>query len=399
MEIKYQKKFLFITTTNLVTNPRLLKELELVTKNGHFATVMLFELGNWSSVLNRKKMDTFTGVDFITLSANKSPFLPWLLGSLLEKYLRFIPYKFLPLLGLSLAVSKRSFLLLRTLKKVTGKYDWVIAHNPGSFYPALKASKQTQSKLAIDIEDYHPGETNVKYLHDITLHLMSAILPKSEYCSFASPLIMKEIQENILFQKTKILVILNSFPQHEFITPLKLDSRALQLVWFSQNIDFGRGLEILIPEIDKLYPLLELHLIGNTNSEFYERVLKGKKGIKLHSTLAQLDIHSFLASCDVGLAIDMPVNLNRKLALTNKIIAYTQAGLHILATDTPAHLSFLQKMEEFTLVNSDMSNINIALKNILSDISSLRNNRLKRYKDGYNYNWELESKKLFQLWS
>jgi glycosyltransferase involved in cell wall biosynthesis len=227
---------------------------------------------------------------------------------------------------------------------------------------------------------------------------MSAILPKADYCSYASPLILKQIQDVILYEKTEHLVVLNSFPENEFITPLKLVNPALQLVWFSQNIDFGRGLEILIPEIDKLYPLLELHLIGNTKSEFYERVLKGKKGIKLHGTLAQLDIHSFLASCDVGLAIDMPVNLNRKLALTNKIIAYTQAGLHILATDTPAHLSFLEKMEDYTLVNSDMSNINNTLKNILSDITNLRNNKLKRYMFGKLYNWENQTNHLIKLW-
>jgi len=360
---------------------------------------MLFELGNWSSVLNRKKMDTFTGVDFITLSANKSPFLPWLLGSLLEKYLRFIPYKFLPLLGLSLAVSKRSFLLLRALKKVTGKYDWVIAHNPGSFYPALKASKQTQSKLAIDVEDYHPGETNVKYLHDITLHLMSAILPKSEYCSFASPLIMKEIQENILFQKTKILVILNSFPQHEFITPLKLDSRALQLVWFSQNIDFGRGLEEIIKVVDTLYPNVELHLIGNLYPEFYKNIIFKKKGIQLHGVMDQSLLHAFLSKCDVGLALEIPVNRNKILAISNKIIAYAQAGLYIIATDTPGHLSFLEKTEEYSLVSTDMSNVNIVLKNLVKDINSLRNNNLKRYELGNNYNWENQSNDLNTIWS
>ncbi len=371
----------------------------LVVSNGHKATVLLFELGNWSSDLNKTTMNSFPGVKFITLSSSKSPFLPWLFSSLLEKILRFVPHRALPLFGLSLAISKRSLILLLALRKIKGKYDWVIAHNPGSFYPALKASKQTLSNIGIDIEDYHPGETNVKSLQDITLQLMSAILPKSDYCSYAAPLIMNEVQANITFKNTKQLVVLNSFPEHEFITPLKLDNPALQLVWFSQNINYGRGLESIIPEIDKLYPQIELHLIGEVNSEFYEKELKGKMGIKLHGTLCQSSIHSFLANCDVGLAIDVPVNLNRKLALTNKIIAYTQAGLHILATNTPAHLMFLDKIEEYSLVNSYMSNVNDVLKALLNDINILRSNNSKRHDFGRIYKWEIESNKLIKVWS
>jgi hypothetical protein len=142
-----------------------------------------------------------------------------------------------------------------------------------------------------------------------------------------------------------------------------------------------------------------LHLIGEVNSEFYEKVLNGRLGIKLHGTMSQSSIHSFLANCDVGLAVDIPLNLNRKLALTNKIIAYTQAGLHVLATNTPAHLMFLDNIEEYSLINSDMSNINKTLISLLNNIYQLRSNILKKYALANIYKWELESIKLINAWT
>jgi hypothetical protein len=55
-------------------------------------------------------------------------------------------------------------------------------------------------------------------------------------------------------------------------------------------------------------------------------------------------------------------------------------------------------VEEYTLVNSDMSNINNALKKLLSGITSLRNNKLKRYMFGKLYNWENQTNHLIKLW-
>jgi len=42
------KKILFLTSTNLASNPRLLKELRLAVTHGYDCTVMQFQLGNWS---------------------------------------------------------------------------------------------------------------------------------------------------------------------------------------------------------------------------------------------------------------------------------------------------------------------------------------------------------------
>jgi len=50
------KGFLFITSNNLVTNPRLLKTLRLAEQNGYDITVILFRLGNWKQM---KEADLF----------------------------------------------------------------------------------------------------------------------------------------------------------------------------------------------------------------------------------------------------------------------------------------------------------------------------------------------------
>lgn len=216
------KKILFITSTNLAANPRLVKELRLAVDNGFACTVLQFSLGNWSDAATKALMNEFNKVRFVQLSALRKPFFPWLLSTLLERLFSLIPYSLLTTRMLSIAVSKRTFLLLRQIPKLQNEpYDWVIAHNPPAFYPALVAARQFGARLGIDVEDYHPGETTVISSQHRMRTFMRRILPKADYCSFAAPLIMAEVQKDIPEMPERQLVILNGFPQNEFETSKK----------------------------------------------------------------------------------------------------------------------------------------------------------------------------------
>ena len=89
---------------------------------------------------------------------------------------------------------------------------------------------------------------------------MISILPQAQYCSYASPLIMQAAQTDIPLTQSAQCVVLNSFPAADFIEPTAIDTKPLQLLWFSQNIDFKRGLEPFIDAVDLLSPQIELHL-------------------------------------------------------------------------------------------------------------------------------------------
>ncbi len=393
------QQLLFITTSNLATNPRLLKELKLASENGFATTVILFKIGNWSDEQDILLQSSFKSTRFIQLSALRHPFFPWFLSSLLEKVFRKIPLRFLNDKMLAIASGKRAWLILRCINRLDISFDWIIAHNPATFYPALVAAEKNRARLGIDIEDYHPGETNDSKLKSILLELMSRVLPKADYCSYAAPMILSETILHISLPSTKQLTILNGFEGTEFTPPIVNDKAALQLVWFSQNIDVNRGLENIISVANKLYPLVELHLIGNLKPGFEQLCLKNKTGIILHKPLPQKELHAFLSMFDIGLAIDIPVDRNRELALTNKIIAYAQAGLFIAATHTPAQDQFLINSELFFLqFGQSVTEVEAAFRTLGIKKQEIRESKKMAFKQGRVYDWEQLSIPLLNKW-
>ena len=108
----------------------------------------------------------------------------------------------------------------------------------------------------------------------------------------------------------------------------------LRLVWFSQNISAGRGLEYILPPLKKFVGTIELHLFGNLDGAFYEAHLKPMKNVFIHEPLPQKKLHNNLSNYDVGLALEIATDRNRDICLTNKLLAYFQAGLFVFASDT-----------------------------------------------------------------
>lgn len=393
-------RFLFITTTNLASNPRLLKELRLAYKHHFHCTVIQFTLGNWSDNITNELKKGFEDILFIDLSATRKPFFQWVLSSMISKVLNLFSAKILENIFLSAAINKRSLLLLKKLKTIDKSYDWVIAHNPGAFYPAAYFAKFNNSKLGIDVEDFHPGETNNRGTQRKLKKLVSQTLPNSNYCSFASPLIELHTRDLLPNLKSNNLILINAFERKDFVLQLSRNYlEPLQLVWFSQNIDEGRGLEIFIPMINRLNDKINLHLIGQLSSTFNEKYLQNKNGIFIHPPMSQLELHRFLSFCDIGLAIDIPNNLNRQLALTNKIIAYVQAGLFILATPTPAHQLFLDEIESgHRVIDYNSISILTCINQLIEEKAIIRADRPERFHNGRNYDWELYSDKLLSIW-
>lgn len=393
------KNILFLTSTNLAANPRLVKELKLATGNGFSATVVQFSVGNWSDGMTKEMKKQFSGVTFINLSALRRPYIPWLLSTVLHKLCSLFPNKFQTEWMLSISAGKRSYFLLRQLKKINTKHDWVIAHNPAAFYPACRYGKQTGTKVGIDVEDYHPGETMDTKSADTMRRLMHVVLPAATYCSYAAPLIAAEVQKDIPGMSNLQLTILNGFDAAEFTKPVTNNDGPLKLVWFSQHIDAGRGLEQVLPVVRELYPKVELHLIGQLNKRFAEQYLTDKKSIVLHEPLPQKQLHLFLAEFDAGLATDIPINRNRDIALTNKIIAYAQAGLTIAAMHTSAHDLFLKEEDLFYVqMENDRSSIRNALLSLYHRKKNGELNKDAQFQKGQAYAWETLSQPLLTIW-
>lgn len=392
--------FLFLTTVNLTANPRLAKELDLAVRNGFSATVLLFSLGDWGDCNDEALQGRFPTVRFIRLSALRRPFLPWLASSLGEKGARRLCRIVDRPSVNAMAVGKRYLPLRAAVRRLTGPFDWVIAHNPAAFHAAWYASRKFGARLGIDVEDYHPAETTDTLISRVTSSVMRHCILAADYASYASPLIRAHCDRDVAIPRGQGIEVQNWFPRSEFPEPAPSTSGPLRLVWFSQNIAGGRGLELVIPAISRLAGSVELHLYGKVDPSFRSVWLEGVPNVVYHGPVRQYDLHAALGAYDIGLAIDVLSDPNRDLVVTNKILAYLQAGLYLLVTETRAQRLLMQGFPAHgSLFPPEVEAFEKLLGRMAANPSDLRVGRLERYHAMSGHGWEQASEKLLKVWS
>ena len=390
---------LFLTTVSLTANPRLLKELDLAYRNGFEATVVLFRIGHWGDENDLRLFDRFPGVRFIRLSALRRPFGTWLLGSLLERMARIVcRYMDAPAIH-AMASGKRYLQLRRAVARLEGRYDWVVGHNPASFHAALMGARRFGACLGIDVEDYHPAETADPGLARSMRALLRACLGAADYASYAAPLIQEACDRETARPVGPALVIRNTFPREEFPFPATSTAGPLRLVWFSQHVTRGRGLELVLPAVKGCAGEVELHLFGLPDPIFRSQ-LEAIPHVIIHGTLPQAGLHAALSTCDIGLAVDVLSDGNRDLAVTNKFIAYLQAGLFLAVTDTRAQRRQLAEFPEHgRLFQPDSAAFGRLLEELVAEKARIRSLRQRRYSAAAGLDWEIESGRLLSVWT
>jgi glycosyltransferase involved in cell wall biosynthesis len=143
-------------------------------------------------------------------------------------------------------------------------------------------------------------------------------------------------------------VIYNSFPIAERdnidgIRKDRRDDRGPSIIWFSQTIGPGRGLETLIAAFQALPETAMLHLRGSTRSGYIDALLSplpaaARSRIFIHPQVPQNELLSRLAEHDIGYCGELSDCLSRELTITNKALEYMRARLAIVATDTAGQL-------------------------------------------------------------
>lgn len=392
---------LFISTLNFATNPRLVKEVRLALQLGHSVEVVCFEFDNWSLPFNQDIKKEFKDVKLHLIPAGRTPFLPWAGSVFLESFFR-VTGRFIPPKGwtLSQAVTRRTNLLVKKIKQIKGHFDLVIGHNPGALYPTWFAAKKFNCKCGFDVEDYHPGEGDNKNVQKLTLQLMNFYLPQMDYISFAAPLMKTRTISDIDGERKNWIEVYNFFPKDEFRATVEKSKGPLRIVWFSQNVNFKRGLEQVIPALEPFKDHIEMTLIGNRKEEFFESFLSKYSFVKYISPMGQQSLHRQLSTFDVGLAIEPGKDFNNNIAWSNKLLTYFQCGLFVLASDTPAHKDFFNRFPQHGMslpLQSDR--VTEAIEKLLAMKEFIQAGRESRFLDAQVQCWEQEGEKLLQVWN
>jgi glycosyltransferase involved in cell wall biosynthesis len=389
-----------VTSSNLACNPRLLKELDLACRLGHKCTVIQFLLGNWSDDKSKLIQKKYVDVEFVNLSALRNPFLQWINTSIMERIFCLIPRFLLSIKYLAFSLSKRSILLDNEIKKLSKGFDWVIAHNPPAFYPAHRYAVETNCKLGFDIEDYHPGEGGNKWKSRRMLLMMLKLLPTATYCSFAAPLIQKEVERHYKYASSNWFTVINGFPQSYFVlNQVIMPSKKLKLIWFSQNIAPGRGLEKFVSVLCELNQFVELHLVGSLSPQNMRILQLNNKGIVIHEPMDESKLFNFLSSFDIGLALEPGKDFNNSIAVSNKMIAYAQAGLFIISTRTIGQVTFLENSGlRYEIIENDEVTIKNCLLNLFSQWGVHKWLKKNQFEVGKKYSWESVNSKILTAW-
>jgi glycosyltransferase involved in cell wall biosynthesis len=390
------KKALFILSGNLSTTPRAVKLIQLFAESHHCTVLYIDRSSVWQA--EDKKISFPKNVKLIAISLGRKPFLPWFTATMYQICSRVLFNFYKRSIKLNaFASDKSSIKLVCSFKKIENdKFDIIMGHSYGAMYPAYFFSKKYNVPFVFDIEDYHPGETilkdsvNEQYRREF---LMKSILPNAIALTYASKLI-GDYSLALIKTYPKHVLVLNSFESSDFKMPIKKEDNTIKCVWFSQTIGPNRGLEQLF-EASTIHTEIEFHIIGNANND-YLKTIEMNSNIKLHSIMSQTQLHQFLSTIDIGLALETSnADFNRNICLTNKILAYAQAGLYVLATDTLGQRDFLTALN-YNAGELITLNLSATLSNFGNSVLNYEN-KVQRWEHAKSFSWEKEQQKLVKL--
>lgn len=386
---KYIKKIGFITTGHLSTNPRLVKEITTAFENGIEGEVTFMQFLGFLTKHDDFLKQSISGFSFNSVS--------WLTKSKLMKGIEKI-----------LHIVLRDFNSVffhpfgyRLWKKAPSRVCCIIGHNLGTLPVISRLAKRDNIPFIFDLEDFHPGETMNENERNRRIRIMQHILPNAAHITYAAPLIGQKLVQLLGDRMPPATLINNNFPSIEFDPPQPITGK-VKFVWFSQTLSYGRGLELIIQTLANYTNNVHLTLIGNAEATFIKRwVTPHSSFIEVIPPMTQLALHHSLANYDVGLALELSdIDDNRPFCLTNKIWAYLQSGLYIMATDTPAQVQFMDiHSSHGIIVQQNVTIMTKSVTYILENIAAIRNSSSVRYEVAKGFSWDVEKLKFLNLLS
>ncbi len=325
-----------LTDQHISTNPRLWKEALGLSEAG-------FEVKILTVFTSAEKRD----LDYMILKDSKVELLPALNlipdeCFFLKRFYYRMRSKIAREIKLKLGIDSPALLgygqseIKKTAKGIQA--DLYIAHIDLCLYVGTRLINMGK-KVAFDIEDW--------YSHDYLVSERPVSLLKSlekfaiengAYCSCPSKSMATALGKAYPGGKP-VQVLYNGFSVKENIAEGAVMGSRSSLVWFSQTIGPGRGLETILQALHFLPSKTELHLIGECVHGYdaeLKKIFPFNKGHQLiiHPAVKHHELVSILAQHGIGLAIENNTPENKNTTISNKILQYLQAGIKVLATDT-----------------------------------------------------------------
>jgi glycosyltransferase involved in cell wall biosynthesis len=328
----------------LATNPRVVKEADALASAGHRVTVAA---ARFESALAGREAAFMTGqkwhyVPLVDAFGGRIERLRWQgmrLGRrlALEAGRRF---------GWEMArqLSYTGHALLRYARR--HRADLTIMHNPGGLWAGVRLLGRGH-RVAFDVEDWYSEdllpEARQGQPYQRLKEWERTALQAGCYVTTTSEALADGLAA--AYGCPRPQVVYNVFPwtERETLDGEVLDRRDLTLpsvMWFSQVIGPGRGLEGLAAALHHVQYPFELHLRGRVEAA-YEQALRAQipaawqRRVFFHAQVPHDALLSRIAEHDIGLACEIPYCENKRLTISNKLFQYLLGGLAVVASETP----------------------------------------------------------------
>jgi glycosyltransferase involved in cell wall biosynthesis len=219
--------------------------------------------------------------------------------------------------------------------------DLTIAHTEIPTWIATHLIREGR-RVAVDFEDWYSEDLLPEDRRGRPVRLLREaedfVLRHAAYASATSQSMATALAS--AFRCPPPTVIRNVFP----LQPLSRVDRAVgdqppALIWFSQTIGPGRGLEAFVRAWARTTTPSRLALLGEARPGFRESLLRDlpsshRPRLEFLPLVSPDALPGKLAEFDLGLAVEQRTPLNRDVTITNKLFQYCNAGLAVIATAT-----------------------------------------------------------------
>ncbi len=392
-------------------NPRLVKEADTLSFRGHDVFVVTRRVDAWSDARDEGLLQ---GKNWSCLRANmlrrdKSGRKQWLLTALRGK-IALKAYALLPTLSLAEEGYYRGFKQVLALALST-RADLYIAHTQGALAIAARAASRSGVPYGFDCEDLLAEEAadglRDSRIRRAILQIEQAYLPGAGYVSATSRSMAAYLAERYGILMPRVIRNVFSLSELKGVVPpsARTRNKAVEMVWMSASIGPGRGLEDVLMALPRLPKHVRLTIYGRM-LPFYQPIFgalldehKIGERVVVKPIPKSDQIMPALASFDIGLTLDQNDCLNRSLTICNKVFLYLQAGLMIVATDTPGQREILNDVPGCGILyppgNQDML-VERVLPYVRDPHQLVEAKCVAWHSGQVRFNWEVEQSELLQ---
>lgn len=393
-----EPKICILTQSHLCRNPRVLKEAITLAEAGYQIQILT---NSFCPQLHKQDSAAISQYPNICLQIvadlSKTNFNSFT-DKLINKFARFLNKKF----GLETSLSLGYGALRYFHKAKSTRADLYICHQELATHVGTKLL-EAGYKVGFDLEDWYSEDLLPQARKSRPVRLLKnaeqIALNKGAFCITTSQAMAQKLSET--YSSPLPGVIYNVFPSPGIENPTITFSRPLKLFWFSQTIGEGRGLEPFISLLNGLNNSIELHLLGNINTDYKEtliRLMPGQHHLYFHDLVQPELLPAKIAAFDIGLALELDTPMSRNYTITNKFFQYIQSGLPVIVSKTAGQTEAFEQFKPGFMLSQKPALTEITqLYTWLNDDDALQTAKAKAIEAAKVHNWEYESKKLLTI--